>query len=156
VSKGKREASADWLMLCSAPILLASLFMTWSHQFSASFLIRYADSPALRGVPRDPTGWQVYSVADVFLAALAAALLTAALRAGRGGRLAVLLGLVLALVFTVHALGTPPTSGAALFDPTLNPPGYTPNHPTSGIGEVFALVGLGLGAGGTLLSFTAA
>ena len=34
VSKGKREAIADWLMLLGAPILLGSLFLTWSHQFS--------------------------------------------------------------------------------------------------------------------------
>jgi len=155
VSKGKREAIADWLMVLGAPILFASLFMTWSHQFSPAFLAQYGHSPALDGVPHDPTAWQVYSVVDVLLAALGAGLLTAALRGSRAGRLAVLFGLVIALAFAVHALGTPPTSGADLFDPSLSPPAYTPDHPTSGVGEVVALVGLGLGIGGVLVSFTA-
>ncbi len=142
-------------MMLGAPILFASLFMTWSHQFSPSFLARYGHSPALQGIPRDPTAWQVYSVVDVLLAVLAAGLLTAGLRGSRAGRLAVLLGLAIALAFTIHALGTPPTHGADLFDPSLSSAAYSPDHPTSGGGEVFALGGLVLGGVGVLLSFTA-
>ena len=155
MSKGKREVISDWLMLLGASILLGSLFLAWSHQFSAAFVARYAHTPALTGIPRDPTAWQVYSVADVVLAVLAAGLLAVALRGARPARVAVLLGLFVALAFTLHALGTPPTRGADLFDPSLTPPGYTPNHPTGATGEVVALVGLALGIGGVLISFTA-
>jgi hypothetical protein len=142
-------------MLLAGPILFVSLFLTWSHQFSHAFLAQYGDTPALQGIPRDPTAWQVYSIVDVLLAVLAGCLLAAALRGTRTWRIAVLLGLCVALAFTIHALGTPPTRGANLFDPSLQPPAYTPNHPTSGAGEVIALIGLGMGLGGVLLSFTA-
>jgi hypothetical protein len=150
-----REVISDWLMVLGAPILLGSLFLPWSHQFSAGFVARYAHTPALTGIPRDPTAWQVYSVVDVLLAVLAAGLFAVALRGARPARIAVLLGLMIALAVTLHALGTPPTRVANLFDPSLTPPGYTPNHPTAGAGEVVALIGLGLGIGGVLISFTA-
>jgi hypothetical protein len=156
VSKGKREAIADWLMVLGAPILFASLFLTWSHQFSPAFLAQYGHSPAIQGIPRDPTAWQVYSVVDVLLAVLAAGLLTVALRGSRPGRVAVLLGLAVALAFTIHALATPPTNGGDLFNPGLTPPAYSPDHPTSAGGEIVALVGVTLGIGGVLLSFTVA
>lgn len=155
MTKGTREAIADWLMLLGAPILFLSLFLTWSHQFSPAFLAQYGHTPALQGIPRDPTAWQVYSIVDVLLAALAVCLLAAALRGSRNWRIAVLLGLLVAIAFIIHALGSPPTRGANLFDPSLRPPAYTPDHPTSGAGESVALVGLGLGLGGVLLSFTA-
>ncbi len=154
MSPGKREAIADRLMLIGAPVLFASLFLPWSHQFSPAFLARYSGSPALQGVARDPTAWQVYSAVDVLLALLAVGLLLVALRGGRGPRVALLLGLAVALTFTIHALGRPPTHGSGLFDPSLRPPAYTPDHPTAGAGEVVALVGLALGLGGLLLSFT--
>ncbi len=112
-----RELISDWLMLLAAPILLLSLFLPWSHQFSGSFLARYAHLPALAGVPRDPTAWQVYSVADVLLAALAGGLLAVALRGSRPGRVAVLLGAGIALAFIIHALAVPPTNGADLTTP---------------------------------------
>jgi hypothetical protein len=150
-----REVISDWLMVLGAPILLGSLFLPWSHQFSAGFVARYAHTPALTGIPRDPTAWQVYSVVDLLVAVLAAGLFAVALRGARPARIAVLLGLMIALAVTLHALGTPPTRGANLFDPSLTPPGYTPNHPTAGAGEVVALIGLGLGIGGVLISFTA-
>jgi hypothetical protein len=152
VSKRVREVISDWLMLVGAPILFGSLFLTWSHQFSPAFLAQYGNTQALAGVPRDPTAWQVYSIVDLLLAALAAGLLAAALRGWRGLRVAVLLGLLVAIVFTIHALGTPPTNGANLFDPSLN--AYSPNHPTAAAGEVVALVGMGIGLAGVLLSFT--
>jgi hypothetical protein len=155
VSKGAREAISDWLMLLAAPILFISLFLVWSHQFSHAFLARYARLPVLAGVPRDPTAWQVYSVADVLLAVLAVGLLLVALRGSRPGRLAVLLGLAVALAFVIHAVAVPPTTGADLFDPGLQPPRYTPNAPSSGGGEIVALVGLVIGTVGVVVSFTA-
>jgi hypothetical protein len=155
VSKGAREVISDWLMLLASPILLLSLFLVWSHQFSAAFRARYAHLTVLSGVPRDPTAWEVYSVADVLLAVLAAGLLIVALRGSRPGRVAVLLGLGVALAFVIHALAVPPTSGADLFDPSLHPPGYTPNHPRPGGGEVTALIALIMGTVGVLVSFTA-
>ncbi len=152
MSKGIREASGDWLMLLGAPILMGSLFLTWSHQFSRSFLLRYAGSPALAGAPRDPTAWQVYSVADVLLAALAAALLGVALRGNRHARVFLALGLGVALAFTIHALSVPPTHGADIFDASLGR--YAPNSPTAGSGETVGLLGIGLGLAGVLISFT--
>ena len=155
VSKGAREAISDWLMLLAALILFVSLFLVWSHQFSPAFLTRYGHLSVLAGVPRDPTAWQVYSVADVLLTVLAVGLLLVALRGSRPGRVAVLLGLAVALAFVVHALAAPPTTGADLFDPSLQPPRYTPNVPSSGGGEIAALVALVIGSIGVLVSFTA-
>jgi hypothetical protein len=67
----------------------------------------------------------------------------------------VMTALAIAAVFTLHALSVPPTNGATLFDPSLSPPGYTPNPPGAGRGETLALVALSLGLGGLALSFTA-
>ena len=52
----------------------------------------------------------------------------------------------------LHALGTPPTNGANIFNPALSVPAYFPNAPTAGIGGdggdrrpwSLALVGLAL------------
>lgn len=147
-----REAIADWLMVLGAPILLLSLFLTWSHQFSRGFLVRYEHTTALAGIPHDPTAWQVYSIIDVLLALLAVGLFVVALQGSRPGRIGVLMALGVAIVFVIHALGSPPTNGANLFDPALG--AYTPNHPTSGAGEIVALIGLLLGGSGVALSFT--
>jgi hypothetical protein len=153
VSKGAREVISDWLMLLAAPVLLLSLFLAWSHQFSPAFRHRYPH--LLAGVPGDPTAWQVYSVADVLMAVLAVGLVVIALRGSGPGRVAVLLGLGVALAFVIHALAVPPTSGADLFDPSLRPPAYTPNHPSSDAGEVVALIALITGTAGVLVSFAA-
>ena len=155
MSKAAREAFADWMMVVAAPLLAVSLFLPWSHQFSASFWARYGATAIVRGIPRNPTAWQIYSTADVFLALVAVGLLAAALRGGRTARLVVAAATAVALAFTVHALSVPPTNGANVFDPTLNPPAYTANSPGSGPGETLALIALALGMGGLLLSFTA-
>lgn len=152
MSKGLRETIADWLMALAATVLLVSLFLTWSHQYSAAFAARYG--PAVQGVPRDPTAWQVYSIADVFLALVAAALLGLALWGGRARRLIVAVALGVALAFTVHAASVPPTNGAVVFDSASSPPGYVPNGATSGTGETVALVALVLGVAGVALSFS--
>ncbi len=142
-------------MVIAGVALLASLFLPWSHQLSASVRAHYGASAALRGVPRDPTAWQVYSAVDVVLALLAGGLLASALRGGRPARLVLMVALAVAAAFTLHALSTPPTNGAALFDPALHPPGDVPNAVGAGRGETLALIALALGIGGLALSFTA-
>lgn len=154
MSKALRETVADWLMTLAAPLLFLSLFLAWSHQFSRSFLSRYAGSAVLAGVPRDPDAWQVYSIVDVLLALLAAWLLVVALWGGRARRLALALGLAVALAFTIHALAVPPTNGAVVFDAAAHPPGYVATGASSGIGEILALLALVLGAAGVGLSYS--
>jgi hypothetical protein len=152
VSKALRETVADWLMTVAALILLLSLFLAWSHQFSAAFLAQHRGSAFLQGVPRDPDAWQVYSVADVLLALLAGGLLAVALWGGRARRLALAIALVVAFVFTIHAMSVPPTNGAVLFDPATSR--YVATGATSGAGETVAFVALLLGAAGVGLSYS--
>ena len=140
---------ADWLLLLGALVVLASLFMPWSHQFSRAFLARWGPTGALRGVPRDPTAWQVYSIADVYLALVVAGLLLVALLGGRARRVLVLGAAAVALAFAVHAASVPPTNGAFL---PLSP---VANHPAAGPGETVATVGLSVAIAALLLSFTA-
>jgi hypothetical protein len=143
VSKALREAIADWLMLLGAVVLLLSLFLTWSHQLPA----HWRGLVELRGVPRDPTAWQVYSVADVCLALVAAALVFVSFLGTRRARLAAVGAVGVALAFVVRATDVPPTNGVGL--------ALLTNHPHSGPGETVALVALGLGIAGLALSFTA-
>jgi hypothetical protein len=154
VSKAVRETISDWLMAIAGPLLLGSLFLTWSHQISKGFSSRYGATAALAGVPVTPTAWQVYSGADVLLAVVAGGLLAVALWGGRARRIALALALIVAVGFVIHALSVPPTNGALLYDPTLTPPGYSANPVSSGVGEVLALVALGLGSAGVALAFT--
>ncbi|HWE14598.1 MAG TPA: hypothetical protein VG365_13840 [Solirubrobacteraceae bacterium] len=154
MSKALRETVADWLMAVAALVMLLSLFLAWSHQFSPAFLARYRSSPALHGVPHDPDAWQVYSLADVLLALIAGGLLAVALWGGRARRLALAIALCVALGFTIHALSVPPTSGAVIFDPSATPPGYADTGATSGAGETVALVALVMGAAGVALSYS--
>ena len=151
----RREAVADWLIVIGAAVLFGSLFLTWSHQFSSAFLAAWGASDALRGVPHNPTAWQVYSSVDVVLAVLALALVLAALLGNRAARLCAAAGCVIAVVFAAHALAHPPTNGANIFNPALSVPTYASNDPAPGPGEVVALAGLGVSLGGLALSFTA-
>ena len=144
--------AARLTMAIGALLLFGSLFLTWSHQFSPSLLARYGNSPVLRGVPHDPNAWQVYSTVDVLLALLAAAILVVGRLGGRAARLALAACVLVALAFVVHAVKTPPTNGANIYDPFANPPGYVRNSPSSGTGEVVAVAGLALGLGGIALS----
>ena len=130
MSRELREVVADWLMLLGAVTLLVALFLPWSHQ------------QALPGFAGTQNAWEVYSIVDVLLAGLAAGLLAVALLGGRAARLAVLLGVGVAVAFTVHALSVPPSNGAAAASAR------------SGAGEVVAIVALGLGIAGLALSFT--
>ena len=151
--RGQREVVADWLVIVGAIVVLASLFLTWSHQFSRAFLAEWGSSAQLQGVPHDPSAWQVYSTADVFLALLAVALVLVALRGGPRVRFVALLAGAGALAFTIHALSVPPTNGATIFDASTGT--YAPNAPASGAGEVVAVIGLGLAMLGLAVSFTA-
>lgn len=131
MSRELREVIADWLMLFGAIALLIALFLPWSHQ------------RGFPGFPGSLSAWQVYSIVDVLLAALAAGLVAVALLGGRAARVVVLLGAAVAVAFAVHALGVPPSNGAA------------GGSPSSGAGEVVALVALGISIAGLALSFTA-
>jgi hypothetical protein len=154
VTSEHRERISDWLIMFGAIGLLGSLFLTWSHQFSPAFLAYWGASDRLRGVPPNPTAWQVYSAADVLLAIVALGLVVVALVGGRGARWGGLVAVASALAFTLHAQAAPPTNGANIFDPSLRVPNYFPNTPGSGAGETVALVALVLALAGLALSFT--
>jgi hypothetical protein len=142
----------DWLIAIGAVGLLASLFLTWSHQFSLRLLALPGARVGLRGVPADPTAWQLYSIADAMLALLAVALGLAALIGGRRFRLVVVPFAGAALAFVVHALSKPPTNGVRLVNPAAVVPQYLPVSPTAGAGETVALVALGVALVGIALS----
>ena len=147
--KEVREVVADWLMLFAAIALLVALFLPWSHQFSPSFLAEWAPTGALRGLPRDPTAWQVYSTADVGLAVLAAGLVAVALFGRRIRRLLVLAAAAVALAFTVHAQADPPNNGALLRTSAVR------DVPQAASGETVAIAALAVAIGALVLSFTA-
>jgi hypothetical protein len=149
-----REGVADWLIVFGALLLLLSLFLTWSHQFTNAF-VQEVGSAQLQGIPRDPTAWQVYSIADVLLALLAGALVIAALVAGRGARISALVAALLGLVFTIHAANVAPTNGVNIAPPDAGLSHLVPSTATSGGGEVVAIVALGIAIVGLALSFTA-
>jgi hypothetical protein len=153
VSAQRRERLADWLMLLGAVLLFASLFLPWSHQFSAGFASQLRGSGLLAAVPSDPTAWRLYGAADVLLALLAAALVGAALRGGWRARLAITALAALALAFTVHAVERPPTNGTNL--PQLTALAGVRNNPRAGVGETVAIVALAISLAGLGLSFTA-
>jgi hypothetical protein len=154
-SKENRESISDWLIVLGALGLFGSLFMTWSHQFSAPFLAEFGTSVLLNGIPRNPTAWQVYSAADVILAILALALFLAALAGTRQARVVVLIGVGIALAFTIHAAAVAPTNGANIFNPALSVPQYASPGSSAGPGETVAIISLLLAAGGLFVSFTA-
>jgi hypothetical protein len=146
------EIAADWLMLVGAFLLFVSLFLTWSHQLPRSVLDTFAGGPAIQGIPRDPTAWQVYSVADVMLAVLAAGIAVVALRGrSRWSRVTALVAVAVGLAFVVHAASVAPTNGVLFVDPN-NPGAYIPHTATPGVGETVAIVALGLAAAGLLIS----
>ena len=154
-SQENRESLADWLTMIGAVLLFASLFLTWSHQFSSQFLGAFGSSELLNGVPRNPTAWQVYSTVDIVLALLAAGLVVTALFGSRWWRVCALAGVAVALAFTLHALAVPPTDGANIFNPSLSVPEYSSPGSTAGVGETVALVGLLLAIAGLGVSFSA-
>lgn len=148
----RRERVGDWLIVIGAVALFASLFLTWSHQFSPHFLAVFGATSQLADIPRDPTAWQVYSFVDVVLAVLAVALVGVALAGGRVLRLCAVAAAVVGIVFVVHAIGTPPTNGANIFSPGTAGPAFQSSSPAAGVGETVALVGLGLAVAGLFVA----
>lgn len=153
MSKENREVLSDWMVVFGAATLLGSLFLAWSHQFSAPFLAQFG--AAINGVPHDPTAWQVYSAADIVLALLALGLVATALFGTHGARLVAALAAAVGIAFVAHALAVPPTDGANIFNPALSVPDYASPGSTTGPGETVALIGLLLALGGLGMSFTA-
>jgi hypothetical protein len=141
------------MMMAAGVLLLISLFLVWSHQLSAAVVTRYAGTGTFDGIPRNPDAWQVYTSADVLLALLSVGLLVTALRGGRTLRIVLTAAVAIALAFVVHALGTPPTNGADVFDPATRT--YVATGAHAGIGVTVALVALAVAAAALLLSFTA-
>lgn len=161
MSTDKQEAAASWAIAVGAAGLIGSLFLTWSHQFSAGFLGRYGGTPLIAERPRNPTAWQVYSAADVVLLLVAGGLVGVAVLGGRvtpgvARQIVLRVGLTaaaIAFAFVLHALIAPPSNGALIYDPATR--GYAPNAPAAGAGETVALIGLGLALAGLLRSLTA-
>ena len=91
----------------------------------------------------------------MLLALLAAALVVAALVAGRGARISALVAAALALVFTIHAANVAPTNGINIAAPDAGVAHLVPSTATSAGGEVVAIVALGIAIAGLALSFTA-
>lgn len=148
-----RQLSGDWLLVVAAALLLGSLFFTWSHQFSPAVLRIPGMRVALSGVRGNPDGWQVYSVADVFLAVLAGALLFTALFGLGRGLPALIAATGLALVFVIHAANVPPTNG----DDVVLPGSAESLRSLArvGEGETVAMIGLGLALAGLALGLSA-
>ena len=115
-------AAGDWLIAIGAIGLLASLFLIWSHQFSPRLLALPGARIGLRGVPADPTAWQVYSAVDVLLAALAFAIAVCALVGRRLMKRIVLVAALGALAVCAHALAVPPTNGVGIVLRGSGPP----------------------------------
>jgi len=142
-------------VLFSALVLGISLFLAWSR-LSPDYVALADRLRTLRGVPRDPNAWQVFSAADVLLALLTVSLMALALKGSRRARIWTLVACVLALVFVIHAVGAPPTNGAPnAFRPSLGVPSYVLPAPTPGAGETAALIALVGAIGGLSLSLTA-
>jgi hypothetical protein len=140
-------------MVAAAVVLLVSLFIAWSHQLSPAIVRRYGATGTFDGVPRAPDAWQLYTVADVLLALVAAALLVAASWGVRALRLVLVGAVAVALAFVAHAVVVPPTNGANVLDPRTG--AYVATGASSGPGEPLALAALALAATALLLSLRA-
>jgi hypothetical protein len=55
----------------------------------------------------------------------------------------------------IHAVASPPTNGANIFNPALSVPDYADPGSTAGPGETIAIIGLLLTIVGLGMSFTA-
>jgi len=155
VTRGQRKALATWLSAIGAVVLLVSLFLPWTHQLPPRLLALAGVADALRGVPSDPTAWQVYSSVDALLAFLAAAVFVVALAGGRPARIAALLATALALAFVVHAAVVPPTNGLDNVLPALQTESELRRAVSSGPGAIVAIAALLAAIIGLELSLTA-
>jgi len=156
MSREDREALANWLIVIGGVALFASLFMAWSHQFSAAFVRAFGRIGGVpRGIPLSPTAWRVHSAGDILLALLAAGLVAAAIAGNRVVRMGAAIAAVIGLAFAVHAIVDPPTTATAIFNPAFGGPRLAALGTTAGVGETVAVVALVLALGGLGLSFTA-
>jgi hypothetical protein len=131
------------VIVFGAVLLLASLFLPWSHQLSPQLLGAVGrGSPALFGVPANASGWQVYAAADVVLAVLAAALAAAGLFGARATLGWAAAGAAVAIAFVIHAISVPPTKGILIAHQVHGTAQYLPDTAGSGAGETVALIGL--------------
>ena len=149
------EAAGNWLIVLGAALLFGSLFLAWSHQLTPMVLSLFGANPTLQGVPPDPTAWQVYSAADVLLAALSVALVAVAVLGSHAARQIAAAASVVALAFVIHALSVPPTNGVDVFNTINNVPHQAPGSAAAGPGETLALIGLVLALVGLVASFFA-
>jgi hypothetical protein len=154
VSEQRRELLADWLIVIGAVALFVSLFLTWSHQFSPAFLAVWGSSQELRGIPHDPTAWQVYSTVDVLLGLVAASLIVVALLGGRALRLGAIVAVGVALAIALHALSAAPTDGADVLGTSLTASAHSTAAPAAGAGETVAVVGSIVALAGLTLSLS--
>jgi hypothetical protein len=152
VSRRAAKLIADWLVVVGAAGLLASLFLPWSHQYPRSLRALPGLPLALAAVPRDATAWQVYSVADVLLAALAAGLVAVVIAGFGRSRWPAAAAILIGLAFTFHALSVPPTNGLDIVLPTAATPRYASALAAAGIGETVAIAALVIALCGLLVS----
>jgi hypothetical protein len=66
-----------------------------------------------------------------------------------------LIAAAIGLAFVFHALASPPTNGANIFNPALSVPDYASPGSTAGPGETVAIIGLLIAIAGLGVSFTA-
>jgi hypothetical protein len=144
------ELVADWLIVAAAIALAASLFLPWS-ELPRGALAAFGGTEPL-GAPLGPTAWQVYSVADVLLGALAVTLVVGALAGRRRARLGLVMAGAVALAFVVHASGTPPTNGDGVYSSAGGAGVYLARLARSGSGETVATVALIAALAGLLVS----
>jgi hypothetical protein len=156
VSSEDREALANWLIVVAGVALFGSLFMAWSHQFSAAFLKVFGrPGGPVHGAPLSPTAWQVYSAADILLAVLALGLVASAIAGSHVVRVAAAIAAAIGLAFAVHAIIDPPTTQTVIFNPAFSVPQLASPGATAAAGETVAVIALVLALGGLGLSFTA-
>lgn len=144
MTRRRLELAADWLLIACAVGLVASEFLTWSHQYPRAALTVPGFAVALRGVPRDATAWQVYSGADVLIAMLAPALFACALLERPRVRLVMLVLVGGALAFALHALAVPPTNGVDIAIPLAGHSRSLRVLAGAGAGETVAIGVLGV------------
>ncbi|MGI8430218.1 MAG: hypothetical protein ACR2OB_13175 [Solirubrobacteraceae bacterium] len=155
MSRAQRKVLASWLSASGAIVLLVSLFLPWTHQLSTHLLGIAGAAAALRGVPSDPTAWQVYSSVDALLALIAAGVFVVALVGPRPSRIVAVLATALALAFVVHAAVVPPTNGLENVFPALLSESNLRRAVSPGPGVILAIIALVVATVGLELSLTA-
>ena len=150
-----RSPTSAWvarLTLLGAGLLVASLFLTWSHQLTRAELTRFSGA-ALYGVASHPDAFQVYASADIVLVCLALGIAAAGLWGQRPIRAIAVAAGGLGLAFVIRAAISAPTNGVLLAQGSGEHARYVADPATAGVGETVAIVGLACGLAGLLLGF---